>query len=175
MSRYQVRPLESSDFQVLMDLEEQLFGDSSEGTLGAYDVRLCCDFFAESCFLLEVEGRPVGYLLSFLKGREVYCTTLGLLPQMRGTRGLVALLRAFVLKVADQVDCCWFTVEEDNQAARALHEMLGAREVESRPDFYGPGRARLISRIEREDVERLQARFLRLGLVERSTQPKLVA
>lgn len=175
MSRYQVRTLTRSDFDVLMTLEERLFGDSAEGTLGPYYVRLCCDFFGESCFLLEVEGRPAGYLLSFIKGREAYCTTLGLLPEMRGTRGLVALLRSFVGAIAQRVDCCWFTVEHDNHAARALHEMLGAKEGEVRDDFYGPGRSRIVSKIERADVERLEARFARLGLVERKAPPKLVA
>ena len=165
MARYHVRPLKSDDFEGLMNLEQDMFGRSGDGTLGPYYVRLCCDFFADSCFLAEVEGRPVGYLLSFIRNREAYCTTVAIHPDYQGSRVLVQLLRAFVEVANTQADVCWFTVEEDNKAARAMHKMLGATESEVRSDFYGPGRSRIVSRIERSAFEKLQARFSRLGLV----------
>lgn len=165
MARYNVRPLQSVDFDALMQLEQDMFGDSGDGTLGPYYVRLCCDFFGESCFLAELEGKPVGYLLSFIKNRQAYCTTVAVRPEYQGSRVLVQLLRAFVNVANDQADVCWFTVEEDNKAARAMHKMLGATESEVRADFYGPGRSRIVSRIERGAFEKLQARFARLGLV----------
>lgn len=166
MSRYRVRNLNSDDFDTLMQLETELFGDCSEGVLGPYYVRLACDFFGSSCFLVEVEGRAVGYLLSFVRDREAYCTTLAIAQPYQGTRVIRELLRAFVESLVHRVDACWFTVEEDNKAARALHAMLGAKELELRPDFYGAGHARIISRIDREAFERVKARFTRLGLLE---------
>ncbi len=165
MPRYNIRALKSEDFDALMRLEEDMFGSYNDGTLGPYYVRLCCDFFSDSCFLAEIEGRPIGYLLSFIRNREAYCTTVAIRPEYQGTRVLVQLLRAFVQVASEQADVCWFTVEDDNKAARAMHKMLGATESEVREDFYGPGRSRIVSRIERSSFEKLRNRFARLGLV----------
>ena len=145
MSRYQVRQLSPHDFEPLMHLEESLFG--TEGVLGPYYVRLCCDFFASTCFLALVDGRPAGYVLSFVRDREAYCTTLAVLPEFQGTRVVALLLRAFVCSIVPKADSCWFTVKEDNHAARALHATLGATEGQRVLDYYGPGDSRIVSRI----------------------------
>lgn len=168
MSRYTVRPLTPDDFELLMGLEEEMFGQDEDGTLGPYYVRLCCEFFGDGCFLLEASGEPAGYLLSFNRDRESYCTTLAIRPRFQGSRAVVRLLKAYVAAIADRVDACWFTVEPGNAAARALHEMLGAKEQEVREDFYGRGKSRIVSKIDREAFDALRHRFVKLGLVERS-------
>lgn len=166
MSRYQVTPLSSSDFPALMEIEETMFGASGDGTLGAYYIRLCCDFFGDCCFKVAVEDRLVGYLLAFVRGREAYCTTLALLPEFQGSRATILLIRTFIQSIADRVDCCWFTVEPENTAARALHARLGAVELGVQEDFYGAGRTRIVSRVDREAFLALKRRFVRLGLVD---------
>lgn len=168
MARYHVRTITRDDFSTLMGLENKLFGADHGGVLGPYYVRLCCEFFPETCLVVEVDGNAVGYVLSFVRDREAYCTTLAMLPEFQGSRATHALLRGFVASIADRVDTCWFTVEESNKAARALHAMLGAKEIEVRADFYGPGAARIVSRIERDAFERLRGRFERIGLVASS-------
>jgi ribosomal protein S18 acetylase RimI-like enzyme len=167
MATREIRPLTAGDFPELMRVEEEVFGAAGEGVLGAYYVRLCCEFFGETCFAAVEDGAIVGYVLCFVKGREAYCTTLAVAPGRQGSRVAVQLLRALTAALLDRVDACWFTVKEDNLAARSLHQALGATELGVRHDFYGPGDRRLVSRIDRHAFEALRGRMERLGLVDR--------
>jgi len=165
MARYRIRPFDRGDFAAIMDLEDRVFGTAGTTTLGPYYVRLCCDFFSDSCFLAEVEDKAVGYLLSFLNQRRAYCTTLAVVPEFQGSRVTWELVKSFLHRVIHEVDTVWFTVEESNTAARKLHAMLGAKEIEVRSDFYGAGEPRIVSQIDRETFEAMLPRFRRLGLV----------
>lgn len=185
MSRFTIRALVSEDFAALASLENDVFAAMGEAVLCPHYLRLCTEIFAQSCFIafessgsagprsdaerqrgVSIDGdRPIGYLLSFMRGRDVYCTTLAVIPEYQKTRVTVGLLGAFVRHVIDQVDTCWFTVKEDNAPARALHRMLGATEVGRRNDFYGPGDERIVAKIEHATFERMRAKYERLGLV----------
>lgn len=165
MADYEVRALEPHDFDTLMALERMLFGDKGEKTLGPFYVRLCCDFFKDTCFLAFAEGEPVGYMLSFVRGREAYCSTLAITAAHQRTRLVYRFVQVFVAAIASRVDSVWFTVHETNVDARALHATLGARETGRRDAYYGPGEPRIISRIDRTAFDKLCARMHRLGLL----------
>jgi ribosomal protein S18 acetylase RimI-like enzyme len=166
-----VRPIRPDDFATLMRLEEEIFGTGGEAVLGPYYIRLCCEFFQETCFVAFDGDVAAGYVLSFVRGQEAYCTTLAVAPAYQGTRVAFLLIRALVASLLPRCETCWFTVKDDNLQARSLHAALGAQEVGVRDAFYGPDDKRIVSRIDRDGFERLRARFERMGLVSPVVHP----
>ena len=169
MSRFAIRKLSSDDFAALATLETDVFGAMGEAVLCPHYLRLCTEIFDDSCFIALDGDRPVGYLLAFIHGREVWCTTLAVIPEYQKTRATVQLIGAFVRHIIDRVDVCWFTVKEDNAPARALHRMLGAVEVGRRTDYYGPGDERLVAKIDRAIFEQMRGKYQRLGFLSPRT------
>lgn len=165
MAEYTVKTLGHGDFDDLLHLEDVLFGQNGEKTLGPYYLRLCCDFFGDTCFIVRADGEAVGYLLAFVRGREAHCSTLAIVPAHQRTRAVHHLARALFSTLAGRVDTLWFTVHEDNADARALHATLGAKEIDKHATYFGEGEPRIISRIDCLAFERVCARMARLGLL----------
>jgi ribosomal protein S18 acetylase RimI-like enzyme len=174
MLDYEIHALASRDFEDVMRLEDKLFGSKGEKTLGPFYVRLCCDFYGDTSFVARAGGEPVGYVLSFVRDREAYCSTLAIVPEFQRTRVVHYLIQAFIKTIAYRVDTVWFTVRPENLDARALHATLGAREIETRLDYFGQGEPRIVSRLDRPAFEKLRARMERLGLLERTRSAEAV-
>lgn len=154
---HRVRALDRGDFDALVALEGTRSG--AERALGPYFVRLCCEFFRDTCFVATVDGEIVAYVLCFLQEREAYCTTLAVHPRHRRSEVLQKLLRRVVISLERRVDSCWFTVKQSKQMARLLRDGLGDIDLETRTDFYGPGDDRLVLRIDREALSRQRLRY----------------
>src|SRR5215471_4672404 len=106
MSRFTIRNLTTDDFAALATLENEVFGAMGEAVLCPHYLRLCTEIFADSCFIALDGDKAVGYLLAFTKGRDVYCTTLAVIPAYQKTRVTVQLIGAFVRNIIDDVDVC---------------------------------------------------------------------
>jgi ribosomal protein S18 acetylase RimI-like enzyme len=168
MAHLEARTLTSNDFETLQAMERDIFGSVGEEILCSYYLRLCTDFFSHTCFVVTADGVPAGYLLGFMRDNEAYCTTLAVYPKYRRTRVITMLIGAFMRAIIDHVDSAKFTVKPDNIEARALHRMLGAVEVETRHDFYGPGDERIVSMIDRATFERMRPKYERIGILDRT-------
>jgi len=165
-SRYQVRPLDSGDYYHLQTLEEQIWSGDASGKLCGYYLRLCTEMFSDWCFIAMDGDRPVGYVLNFPKGKVNYCATLAVHPDFQKTRVNYLLIRAMVKKLlVEEMEECRFLVEPENRDARSVHESLGARVVAEVEDYYRPGDRRLWSVINKDDMERIRAKYTRLRLV----------
>lgn len=165
-NRYLIRPLTSGDYYHLQRLEAEIWAADGAGMLCCYYLRLCTELFADWCFIALDGDRPVGYVLNFPKGKVNYCATLAVHPDYQKSRVNYLLIRAMVKKfLMEDMEECRFLVEPDNRDARSVHEALGARVVSEVNDFYHPGDRRLWSVINKEDVERIRAKYTRLRLV----------
>lgn len=168
MAHLEARALTPNDFVTLQAMERDIFGSVGEEILCSYYLRLCTDFFSHTCFLVFADGEPAGYLLGFMRDNEAYCTTLAVYPKYRRTRVITMLIGAFIRAIINRVDSAKFTVKPDNIEARALHRMLGAVEVETRHDFYGPGDERIVSMIDRATFDRMRPKYERIGILDRN-------
>src|SRR5882672_7847517 len=68
MSHTTIRTLVTDDFAALATLENDVFAAMGETVLCPHYLRLCTEIFSDSCFLALDGERPVGYLLSFVRG-----------------------------------------------------------------------------------------------------------
>lgn len=160
MTAFQVRTLRSEDFEVLRQLEADIFGGAGYGLLCPYYVRLCTDFYADTCFLALAGDHPVGYILCLVRDREAYCPRLGVRADVQGTGAAMRLMGAVVRTLIERrFDRIWFTVKPDNAHARALYRRIGAVERGTRRDFFAQGDELIVQELDRPALEQLHQRL----------------
>jgi hypothetical protein len=163
--RYYVQELQNTDFAKLSQLDEELTGVNASIGQWPYYLRLSPEHCSKTCFVAMADDRPVGYLLCFVRGKEAYCTALSVLPAFAMTRVTMLLFAALLRALLGDIQTCWFTIRPDNEAARALHAMLGVAEAVIVRDFYSAGDLQVVSKFERVDLEHRRAHYARLGLL----------
>ena len=83
MNERHIRPLRRDDFAELMRLEEEVFGGTASRVLSR-TLRLCCEFFADTCFIAEEKGRAVGYVCLCAGARRIARPSRS--PDLQGSR-----------------------------------------------------------------------------------------
>jgi ribosomal protein S18 acetylase RimI-like enzyme len=160
MAEYEIRTLRSEDFETLRQLEADIFGGAGYSVVSPHYLRLCTDFYADTCFLALGDGQPIGYLLCFVRGREAYGTRLGVREEFQGTGAAMRLIGACISKlVENDYDLLWLTVKPDNTHARELYRKLGAVERGVRRDFLAPGDELIVDEVDKQALIRLAQKF----------------
>lgn len=146
-----IQTLTTEKFQDLLSLEESIWESQGEKTLCAHFLRLCTEFYPDICFIAYQDQLPVGYILNFKRDQQIWCATMAVHPQFRGTRVLLKLLDATTKRCRDlKIEEVYFTVTPDNSLAIKIHEKLGAKFLRIHEDYYFPGDRRLLGVIRQE-------------------------
>jgi len=155
-----IRTLRSDDYETLHQLEAAIFGQAGYPPVCSYYLRVCTELFPDSCFLALVDGRPVGYNLTFVNGGVAYGTRLGVLDQYQGTGAAIQLIAAMIaMLVKKDVDICWATVKPNNTHARQLYRKIGAIERETRQNFFVPGDELIFLEMDRSALQRFNEEY----------------
>jgi ribosomal protein S18 acetylase RimI-like enzyme len=160
----EIRTIRSDDYESLQQLEAEIFGKGGYPLVGTYYLRVCTELYAESCYLALVDGRPVGYILTFLNDAIAYCTRLGVVDQHQGTSAAIQLIAATVDMLVKR-DCavCWFTVKPNNIHARKLYRRIGALERGTRQNFFAPGDELILLEMDRSALQSFGEKYELIG------------
>jgi L-2,4-diaminobutyric acid acetyltransferase len=74
-------------------------------------------YYGETCYFLEEDGLPIGYLLAVPKGRTLFLWQLGILESHRGKGSTTLLFDALALSVEGMFDAFELTISPDNAAS----------------------------------------------------------
>lgn len=150
-----IRTLRSDDYDTLHQLEAAIFGQAGYPVVGSYYLRVCTELYAENCFLALVDGRPVGYILTFVNDGVAYSTRVGVIDQYQGSSAAFQLIAATVAMLLEKdFDVCWFTTKPNNLHARKLYRKIGAVERDTRQNFFAPGDELIFLEMDRSALQR---------------------
>jgi ribosomal protein S18 acetylase RimI-like enzyme len=138
-------PCANNDWEDILAIERAVFG--SEG-FDPYFIRMIPFLFGRTCTIARDRDRAIGYSLGAIEDRPPNEGWLLSVAVLRGyeRRGLGRALstRCVELLRGNGAKAIKLTVAPDNVAALRIYSRLGFREVGRRPDFYGPGKDRLL-------------------------------
>lgn len=121
------------DIPFVFQLEQELFSDAWSEK-GLYDT---LRYHADTNFMAEYNGEPVGYLLFMAAADEGELLRIGVSPTVWRSgigQALISWMNQYVL--AKEIAVVWLEVRAGNQAARALYEKNGFVLQGYRKNYY---------------------------------------
>lgn len=133
-----IRPIRSTDYDQILALEAEIFGsDAWPPEVFATEL----DYPGSHYLVAEADHQVVGYagLRVVGPGDPGDIQTLAVAPDFRGQGLGSALLEGLLSQASElQVGDVFLEVRADNQAAQALYQSRGFREIARRPGYYQP-------------------------------------
>lgn len=129
-----IRPMEITDLERVVALEEELFTSAWSESDFLYEI-LHNDFSFN--YVLEDNGYIVGYIGVWIMYEQSQITTIGVDPKYQ-RQGLGKSMMNTVIDIVSQQGCETISLEVriSNQKAIALYENLGFQTVSIRKDYY---------------------------------------
>ena len=95
-----------------------------------YTYWVCVNYYAESSFILEKDGEPIGYIMAVDSPKDVFLWQIGIIPRFRST-GLSSMLVEACFEYAKCVGKnIELTISEDNVACyRAMKNFCRVHEL----------------------------------------------
>lgn len=124
-----LRPATPNDLPVLLEIERQSF---------SHQRWQAKDFLADECFVAEIDGRVVGFLVSRQicgergEASEREILNIAVAPPWR-RKGIA---RALLMGELQRKSVLYLEVRESNEAAQRLYRALGFVEIGRRPEYY---------------------------------------
>lgn len=137
---YQVRDIQLTDLDQILQIEAELFGPT------AWNRELFQDEISRIpnsrwYQVLESENKVVGYVGIAVIGTTADIQTIAVVPTKQRS-GYGALLLGLALTEAKNrgVQQIFLEVAIENTAAIALYQRFGFEQISVRPNYYGPGK-----------------------------------
>ena len=134
MEQVEVRPMQLSDLDAIMEIEHLSF--SIPWSRASFEQELSENRCARY-LVVAVGGKPVGYAGMWLVLDEGHITNVAIHPDFRG-RGLGETLMRALIQLAADTSLTWMTLEvrRSNAIAQSLYRKLGFIDVGYRKRYY---------------------------------------
>lgn len=80
-----------------------------------YTYWVLCNYFNNSCYILEIDTKPVGFITS-VQGSKILIWQIGILPEYRGNGYSLKLIDAVISNINDTEDIR-VTIDKNNDAS----------------------------------------------------------
>ncbi|HEY8910115.1 MAG TPA: ribosomal protein S18-alanine N-acetyltransferase [Desulfosporosinus sp.] len=134
MNKGMIRPMLSSDLEVIMDIERVSF--STPWSLESFKAELKDNDYARY-FCLELNGQVIGYMGLWFILDEGHITNIAIAPDYRGHHWGEFLMRSVMAEMVNQgMERMTLEVRVSNSLALSLYKRLGFTHAGVRKGYY---------------------------------------